>query len=88
MSWAKEYLAEEENAMRILLKIGAIATCEIHDDHVYRTSKYTDDEVYAIATKEYNKSNYKAFHDAIKVVLNNVNIDSECPYCRKMLEDD
>lgn len=76
--------------MAFLLDIGAIATCDVHEEYYYSTDAFDDSELYARATSVFNKSNkyrlysnHKAFHAAIKDVLDNAGVSSDCPHCQK-----
>lgn len=79
-----------DEARRILFDINAIASCDAHEDYVYRTSKYTDEKLYGTATKMFEASDsyklhtdIKEFHAAIDKILNDVSTDEECPWCKK-----
>jgi len=50
---------EEYQAMafEILLEIGAIKTCKLHDDFYYATYKMDDSEMYARATAAIKRKN-------------------------------
>lgn len=90
MGIADKMFDYEEVARSVLENIGAIASCDAHDDYYYNTGAFDDKEIYARATTVVQtKADYssytdmKAFHAAIKKVLDEAAIDSDCPFCAK-----
>ncbi len=79
-----------EVAFEVLKSIGVIACCDAHDDYWYNTGSFDNDEIYARATTKVQMSaeyssytDMKVFHEAIKDILDNAGIDSDCPFCEK-----
>ena len=94
MSIAKELIGYEDVAFDILKSIGAIACCDAHEEYWYRTGGLEEKQVYEYATatlkreSEYaSYTNMKAFHNAIKNILDNAGIDENCPYCQKAFDE-
>ncbi len=72
-----------------LLNIGAIKTCDIHQDYYY-ANMIDNDEIYAMVTANVKKKygdevNYKVLHEWIKRILDDAGIDADnCPMCEKL----
>lgn len=74
----------------IMEEIGAISFCNVHDDYWYNTGRYTDEDVEKKVLKTIKQNPlYAALDDkqeiisAIKYILDDVAIETECPYCRR-----
>ena len=97
MSLAKRKIEEIEEYRRIafkaMIEIGALKTCDYHDDFYYNTYKYSDSEIYPIVTakikKEYGESrDYKLFHKQIAEILSYAAGGAdECPFCEKLSKE-
>ena len=88
MSFMKRDAEERDTAYSILIEIGAIKTCPLHDDWYYTTGMESG-LVYGAATnkyKEYMKTDSvpQTFRDKIKVILDEGSLQNECPYCAKL----
>ena len=93
MGLTKRMLEEKEKyfniAKSILIDIGAIGVCDVHD-YYYNNDNYDNSDLYAIATNKYKEQGYtdfKMFRDAIKEVMDNAGIESTCPYCEKAFSE-
>lgn len=80
-----------ETVKQILFEIGAIKTCDIHDDWFYSTG-IEETKVYAIATKiykqKYSNLDLIQIRDEIKQILGEAgNNERECPFCKKMMKE-
>ena len=95
MGATKRQLEKEEEyrgiAFDVLTMIGAIKTCDFHDDFYYATYLLDDSSIYAMATakvkKEYNQMNidFQLFHDSIKEIMDEAADGADsCPYCDKI----
>lgn len=78
----------------VMESLGVIAHCDAHDDYWYRTGKYMDDEIEKYVMKALKQNpQYSAFNDrqlikdAIMFNLDDVAIESECPYCKKAYDE-
>lgn len=75
-------------AFSILLDIGAIKYCDIHDDWYYSTGM-EEKLVYALATERLKEKklnpDFALFQSFIKTILDNAGDSAhDCPFCRKM----
>ncbi len=83
-----------EFAYRGLLELGAIKTCEAHDDYYYSTvDELETGKYYAILTnrlkEQYGeKQDFVCFREQIKSVFDGAGIDHNCPYCEKAFNED
>ncbi|MBR6902957.1 MAG: hypothetical protein IKN39_03610 [Clostridia bacterium] len=90
MSMLKEY---EQIAFQIMVEIGAIKTCSIHDDFYYNTYKYEEKNIYALATAKLKEQygelqDFETFHKQIDEILSYAaGGEDECPYCKKLQEE-
>ena len=86
----EEYRA---NAYEILLEIGVIKTCELHDDFYYLTYKMDDNQIYARATAAFKRKHsedidFHLFQNQIKDILEYASTSADsCPYCAKMAKE-
>jgi len=95
MGATKRQLEKEEEyrgmAFNVLTMIGAIKSCELHDDYFYNTYSFDEQGVYAIATakakEEYGETSidFKQLHEAIHDIFNEAADGADsCPYCEKI----
>ncbi len=97
MSSAKQIIEKKERyqdiAFKALIEIGAIKTCDYHEDFYYSTYECADTEIYAKATSKLKEKygetqDYKLFHEIIGEILSYAADSSdECPYCQKLKEE-
>lgn len=90
---------EQENELRkmaeeILIELGIVACCEMHEDFRYHESRIDESRIYAMATEELKKKyptqkDYKAFHQQIHHILQETPATSAdaCPYCQKLWDE-
>ena len=81
----------EALAFSILSEIGAIKTCDLHDDYYYSTGM-DEQKVYALATNKLKElkcfSDSKLFHSFIKTILAEAGSSaSDCPFCEKAMAE-
>lgn len=87
MSVFEEY---SQIAFNIMIEIGAIKTCSLHDDFYYNTYKYDDKDIYALTTAKLKErygelQNFEIFHKQIDEILSYAaGGEDECPYCDKL----
>ena len=91
MKAANERDAAREEVFMILTDIGAIKTCPYHDDYYYSTGMESN-QVYAYASNRYKARNGVKnvpgiIRDQIKDILDETTTDSECPWCKKAMEE-
>ena len=94
MGFAKRQGEEKEYyryiAFKIMIEIGAIDVCDIHEDFYYLTYKYDIDVIYSIVTdrvkREYKRlTNYNFLHEKISEILSEAASDAnECTRCKKI----
>ena len=97
MSGIKRQMEEEQRyydiAFDVLLKIGAISTCDIHEDYWYVTDNFDSNSVYAQATNMIRElyganENELIFKEQISIILKSAGIDKKsCPHCDKFFKD-
>ena len=80
-----------ELAFSILLEIGAIKYCVVHDDWYYSTGM-DEQGVYATATnklKQCKKNpDFELFHSHIHTILGEAGESAaDCPFCEKAMRD-
>lgn len=94
MSLAKRLLEKTDDYYRIafeaLIDIGAIKTCDIHDDFYYQTYNIDKNDIYARVTNSVKKKygeqdDYKLFHAQVDRILKEAGTgQSDCPQCAKL----
>lgn len=95
MGLSKDILANKEKykekAFKILLEMGTIKCCDVHDGYYYSTDNCDVDSTYAIATSILKKQNdfenyndFSIFHEAINDILKQAAATSDCPVCYKV----
>ena len=94
MGMMKSHLDDYDDAKDVLIKIGALKTCEFHEDYWYDTGKFYGGELYACATNylkehsaDYPFIDMKSFHAAVDKVMKDAGPDSTCPRCKKIDEE-
>ena len=81
-------------AYRGLLELGAIKTCDAHDDYYYSTVDESErDKYYAILTNKLKKQDgeiqdFVCFDEQIKRVFDEVGIGYNCPRCEDAFNED
>ena len=85
---SQDYITDyRDMAYRILIEIEELKCCEFHSDYCYRTYKYGDDQIYAVATNKIKEKlnnesiDFSLFHDSIKYNLDEAGDSSKCPIC-------
>ena len=95
MSFAKRELEKMDEyrdlAFTVLREIGAIKTCDFHNDFYYSTYSFDEKIIYAMATakaKELHESadiDFKLLHNKIKEIMDEAADSADkCPYCEKI----
>ena len=75
-------------ALKVLIEIGAIKTCPIHQGEFYYQTGMESSTIYAFATNKLKEkypqfSANDLFRDRINEILGETFVDNECPYCKK-----
>lgn len=92
MSLTKSKIEEKDRyyelAKKILMEIGEIKACDVHDDYFYETYENDENIIYAKATEKIKSKisgliDYKIFHEQIQKVLADASASSKCPFCEK-----
>lgn len=80
-------------AFEVMLDVGAIKTCSMHDSFYYNTYAYDDGALYGIVTNKLKevygeKQDYKLFHQQIDKILSEAGTaEDECPACQKLADE-
>lgn len=98
MSLIKREIEKNEEYRKItfdiLIEIGAIKTCDFHDDFYFVAYSVDKKEIYARATDKLKKQkgeeniDFKLFHSLIDEILSEAADGPDgCPYCSKFYKD-
>lgn len=98
MGMAKRHMEHEDELYRvaedILMSLGIIDCCEMHEDFHYQKKIMDEPRIYAMATEELKKhypvqEDFKEFHRQIHRVLQETPATSaeQCPYCEKLWKE-
>lgn len=98
MGLAKHQLEHEDElyrmAEKILMSLGIIGCCDMHEDFHYQKKIIDESHIYAMTTEELKKNyplqtDFKEFHRQIHRVLQETPATSakQCPYCEKLWKE-
>lgn len=98
MGLTKRQLEHEDELYRIaeeiLMSLGVIGCCEMHEDFHYQKDAIDESRIYAMATEELKKNypsqtDFKEFHRQIHRVLQETPATSaeQCQYCEKLWKE-
>lgn len=98
MGIAKQQIEYQDEFYRvvekILMELGIIACCEMHEDFHYKKNTIDESHIYAMATEKLKnqyptKKDFKEFHKQIHRILQETPATSakQCPYCEKFWEE-
>lgn len=91
--------SEQEEKMHriaedILMSLGFIDCCEIHEDFHYCPGPMNEPRIYAAATKKLQEiypelTDFKEFHEQIRRILQETVATGveQCPYCEKIRKE-